>query len=381
MNPNDRSPLLVPRARRGLQSNFSIAVALDPSRNSLNALRLLLAAAVIVSHAWVLGGYGAEPSLFGINLGRAGVMGFFGISGYLITISAQRARFVQDYLLARFIRVYPALAMAALLISVVAAPIGAIITAGQYDVCGALAFLAAVLTLAVGVIGTPPIGTSLQGNPNAGEWDSPLWTLTWEALGYLILAVVVIAARRTDNAKSAPVAGAFLFVAVSSQVAARIFQGGPVLSLVDFAMPLMACFLAGSVVAHFRGHIPVGFVPVAAAAAATWAALASGFGPALAPLPLTYLILCAGSLKTFSRVGSKYDISYGVYIYGWPVQQLLEAVHLPSVLPPLGYAAVALVAVAPLGLLSCVFIEQPAQRWRKRWVSRRESKMLESRAA
>lgn len=94
-------------------------------------------------------------------------------------------------------------------------------------------------------------------------------------------------------------------------------------------------------------------------------------------MTLAYLILCAGSLRTFSRVGAKYDISYGVYIYGWHVQQLLAATHLPSILPPLGYAAVALLAVTPLGFLSCVFIEQPAQRWRKARMARRKNKKSE----
>ncbi|MGO4582865.1 hypothetical protein AB4Z38_03085 [Arthrobacter sp. 2RAF6] len=55
--------------------------ALGSGRNSLNALRLVFAVAVIVSHSWWLGGYGPEPSLYGIKLGTAGVMGFFAISG------------------------------------------------------------------------------------------------------------------------------------------------------------------------------------------------------------------------------------------------------------------------------------------------------------
>jgi peptidoglycan/LPS O-acetylase OafA/YrhL len=332
---------------------------------------------VIVSHAWWLGGYGPEPALFGINLGTAGVMGFFAISGYLITLSAQRSRKVWEFVLARFTRIYPALVVAALVVALVAAPMGASLTGGQYDLGGAFAFLGAALALTIGFLGPPSIGTTLQGNFDAAEWDGPLWTLTWESLCYVIIAIVVMAARRTADTRSASLAAVGLFGAVSCQIAVRLLGGGPVLSIVNLAMPLIACFLAGSVLAHFREHIPVRFAPIAVAVGASWAALASGFGPALAPLPLAYLVLCAGSLRTFSRVGSKYDISYGAYIYGWPVQQLLAAMHLPEFLPPLGYAAVALIAVTPLGFLSCVLVEQPAQRWRKAGAARREAKRSE----
>jgi peptidoglycan/LPS O-acetylase OafA/YrhL len=42
---------------------------LRPGKNSLNALRLVLAVAVIVSHSWPIGGWGTEPGLGGVTLG------------------------------------------------------------------------------------------------------------------------------------------------------------------------------------------------------------------------------------------------------------------------------------------------------------------------
>ncbi|MEA5453431.1 acyltransferase [Sinomonas sp. JGH33] len=346
---------------------------MDQHRNSLNALRLLFAGAVIVSHAWLLGNYGPEPALFGINLGRAGVMGFFAISGYLITLSAQHSRSVSEYALARFARIYPALIAASIAVAFVAAPIGAILTGGSYDLGGAFAFLGAALALTIGFLGPPHIGTSLLGNYDADTWNGPLWTLSWEALCYVIIAIVVMAARRRTDAGRASLGAVVLFVAVTSQITVRL-QGGVITSIVDVAMPLMAFFLAGSVLAHFRERIPVGLVPIILASAAAWALLASGLGSVLAPLPLSYLVLCAGSLRPFARIGARYDISYGVYIYGWPIQQLLAALHVPATMPPLGYAALTLVAVWPLGFLSCVLVEQPAQRWRRAWTARRNAR-------
>lgn len=75
-------------------------------KNSLNAIRLVLAAMVIVSHSWWLGGYGPEPQPGGVKLGTWAVIGFFGISGYLITQSRVQARTTWSYARARFLRIY-----------------------------------------------------------------------------------------------------------------------------------------------------------------------------------------------------------------------------------------------------------------------------------
>ncbi|WP_422933881.1 acyltransferase family protein [Sinomonas sp. P47F7] len=350
--------------------NTSLGAALDPGRNSLNALRLLFAGAVIVSHAWWLGGYGPEPSLYGIKLGTAGVMGFFAISGYLITLSAQRSRSVGEFALARLTRIFPGLIVAAMATAFVAAPLGALLTGGRWDLGGALGFLGAAFGLLLGVLPTPPIGTTLQGNPDALDWNGPLWTLTWEILSYVVIAVVVLAARRLRGGNPAA-ATAFLFAAVTAGVGMTLLRGGFGPARSDFALPLMAFFLAGALLAQFRGRVPVGVLPLAVAVPIAWASLASSLAPILVPLPLAYLVLCLGSLRAFSRIGSRFDVSYGVYIYGWPVQQLLAAAHGPISFPALGYAALALVAVWPLAYLSCVLIEQPAQRWRRNWIRRR----------
>jgi peptidoglycan/LPS O-acetylase OafA/YrhL len=65
----------------------TIAARLDLRSNSLNLVRLVLATAVIVSHAWPIGGFGDDPAIGDVNLGHLAVGGFFAISGYLIAQS------------------------------------------------------------------------------------------------------------------------------------------------------------------------------------------------------------------------------------------------------------------------------------------------------
>ncbi|MDQ4492118.1 acyltransferase [Sinomonas sp. ASV486] len=363
----------------GLFGSRTLGAALGSRANALNGLRLVFAAAVIVSHAWWLGGYGPEPAWSGIKLGTAGVMGFFAISGYLITVSAERSTLLA-FVAARWTRIYPGLAVAALAVAFIAAPIGALLTQGRYEVRGALAFVAAALTLVVGTTRTPPIGTSLAGNHDPSDWDGPLWTLTWEVLCYVLVAVAVYSVRRASPVR-APSGSAhhgraqrgsarhsivilFLFALFSGAVAGKLLGSGYGSDRTEFVLPFVAVFLAGALVSTLRNRLRVGVVPAAAAGLAVWGALATGYGTALAPLPFAYLVLCAGSIR--SRVGNRWDISYGIYIYGWPVQQLLAAARVPAHVSPLAFAAIALAVVWPLGLLSCLAVERPAQRLRAR---------------
>lgn len=62
----------------------------DPRDNGLNAIRLVLAFLVIISHSWSLGGFGYEPRLGDATIGRFAVGGFFAISGFLVTGSRLR---------------------------------------------------------------------------------------------------------------------------------------------------------------------------------------------------------------------------------------------------------------------------------------------------
>src|SRR5688572_10368973 len=104
----------------------------DEGRNSLNALRLILAALVIVSHSWWLGGYGAEPHPGGMKLGTWAVIGFFGISGYLITRSRVHSRSAVSYCRARFLRIFPGLAVCVAAVAFVMAPLAAGLTGRRY---------------------------------------------------------------------------------------------------------------------------------------------------------------------------------------------------------------------------------------------------------
>jgi peptidoglycan/LPS O-acetylase OafA/YrhL len=87
--------------------------------------------------------------------------------------------------------------------------------------------------------------------------------------------------------------------------------------------------------------------------------------PILAALPVAYLCLWVGaSLPTlFQRIGREHDISYGAYIYAFPVQQTIALLGGAS-LGVAFYASACVLATLPLAAASWFVVEKPAQRWR-----------------
>ena len=87
-------------------------------RNSLNLFRLILAFLVLVAHGYYIVGRDDSPGFNGENLGGWAVIGFFVISGFLIT----RSRFRTDpgtFLVHRIGRIMPAFIVCLLLTATV----------------------------------------------------------------------------------------------------------------------------------------------------------------------------------------------------------------------------------------------------------------------
>ena len=76
-------------------------------------------------------------------------------------------------------------------------------------------------------------------------------------------------------------------------------------------------------------------------------------------IPLAYAIIVSGALIHHRRLVLRTDLSYGVYIYAFPIQQLLVICGL-AFLNPGVFAVIAAVATLPLAALSWFLVEKPA---------------------
>ena len=340
-------------ARPGLRRAPSLDEAFNPRRNSLNALRLIFAATVIVSHAWPIGGFGPDPMLGDLNLGQWALAGFFIISGYLITASRSNNRF-GVYLWRRCLRIFPALWICLLVTVVVFVSI-----ALEREGAGAGSELGARVSYFVtnavlvpdhlGVVSTP------NDVPLASQWNDSLWTLFYEFACYLGVGVALTVAllRR----KSSAFLITFAIFAALNLIEIEIWQF-PWFKVASI-IKLGAYFVAGALIYVYRRHLPLsGWLAGLSAALLTGGVLV-GHVSAFAALPLAYLCLWLAVRLPLSRVGSKNDISYGMYIYAFPLAQIL--VLFGAQKAGVGWFILFCIALTlPFAWASWILVERPA---------------------
>ncbi|MET4639292.1 acyltransferase [Mycetocola sp. 2940] len=329
----------------------------NPQRNSLNAFRLLLASLVVVSHSWLLSGTGLQPRLGGIDLGTWAVLGFFGISGFLITRSRLSARSAGTYYRNRALRILPAFLVCILVVAFVFAPLSVLLRPGaSYSIPSAVTYVLTNLPLSAQFLSQKGIESTLLGVPITGYWNGPLWTLFWEACCYLLVGVLVsVLPKRWVRVFVVAMFGAATVLVVLTT--AGVLTVGPSAGAV---FPLFVAFFAGSLAFLFRRAIDVSWPVLVACILVIVASVLVGFAAAFAALPFVLLLLRLSAVLPLHRVGARYDMSYGIYIYGWPVQQLLALVTLGTGMPVAGFIALSLVLTAPLAFLSCLVVERPA---------------------
>lgn len=339
---------------------------LDPRNNSLNLIRLVLASTVLFAHAYYIAGMGVGPHIDGENLGGWAVFGFFTISGYLITAS-RLGNNLGTYLVHRIARIMPAFWVCLIVTAGVFAPIGYWAAHRTFDgflttPTAPASYVFANFFLKIGaydVAGTP------ANVPYPGAWDGSLWSLYYEFLCYLVIAGLLSLAwfRR----RAWPLAVAFLIsVAVWAkiQVVLPYLGGNPDVLLLSKLLPL---FLGGALVQVLRSRLPLHWVGALGAAVVSGLAIAvlDGWGAQLTAPLITYLILWIASVVPAPRLIQKHDISYGVYIYAFPVQQLLAigAVYVHGLWV---FNIAALLGTIPLAIASWLLVERPIMRRARR---------------
>ncbi|RDJ21517.1 acyltransferase [Bosea caraganae] len=343
----------------------SIDAALDHEHNNFGLLRLLLALAVVVSHAFSVttGAVEDEPlaRLTGFTLGEHAVNGFFAISGFLVTMSYVN-RGWRDYILARLLRIAPGLIAATLAVSLLLGSAMTRLDLGSYlSHPGLWRFISGTL---ISFKSAAPLPGVFDANPLPFPMGT-VWTLKYETLCYL---GVLIAGLAGLLARRELALGALILLTLAVIGREIVAPHGP--KGVETALRLPLIFLAGGVAYLWRERVPLSLAGLAAALVLT--ALLSPTPAHKAALFLTtawgVLVLAMAPALTRRRSEPPADLSYGVYLYGWPVQQALVVL-----LPGTGALALlwpALALTLLVAALSWYGVEKPALGLKRRLLRR-----------
>lgn len=333
--------------------------------NNFNLVRFVAAFLVLVSHAFALstGDPGTEPlrQRLGITPGGIAVDTFFLTSGFLVTASLLARKSVWTFVVARALRIYPGLIVAVLLTTLVAgAAFGALPLADFLSARGTWSYIVHNVSLVFGVRYQLP--GVFETTPFPKAVNGSLWTLPFEVRMYAGLALLWIVACLLGRGQPRRFVAGVTLVAAAAMLL-HLAWTGP--RYHDFGRMLAAAFFVGAAAYVWRDRIPMSWALfggcLAAIGASSWHADAFFFVYTLA-LPYVVLFFAhvpGGPIRRFKRLG---DYSYGLYIYGFPVQQALAAA-VPGI-SPMALLAWSTPLTLLLAVLSWHLIEKRALGWK-----------------
>ena len=293
------------------------------SGNSFDLLRLIAAFSVLVSHSFVLttGSELAEPiyrlTSGGLSLGFISVGVFFIISGFLIARSFERSSSLQSFVTKRALRIFPGLVVS-LLVTVIAAAV-LIGDLALLTRTGTIKFLGNALFLPV----EQKVPGVFENLPLPHAFNGSLWTLKYEVACYGLVTVLLW---------FTPLRVVSIFLALAASFILGVLTDytslGGLIYHVAILADLFQYFGLGMLLNAFASRLPCS-TKIAFGLLAIWGlTLLTPLCRTLTPLLLAYPVIVVGLMpsrlgRQLSRFG---DLSYGTYVYAFPVQQAVIAV-------------------------------------------------------
>jgi peptidoglycan/LPS O-acetylase OafA/YrhL len=311
---------------------------------------------VVLSHSFALVG-AKEPLIGGNTFGGTGVWIFFILSGFLIATSWDQYPRLNVFLAKRALRIFPGLAVAVLLTIVVC---GLFYTSlGLIDYATNTSTITYInnILLYNTQFALPGVFTD---NPFPRSVNGSLWTLAYEFTMYLTIAAIGVLKIYKKVSISKIWIGLIILQIIVLLIGPERLDFSVFYIRFDRIVTLSLMFMTGVLFYKLGKKIPIK-ISYGVAALVLYVLIVTivpDVTQIAAATLLAYAIFALGSSPLFSPFGKYGDFSYGIYIYSFPIQQMIAASILPTS-PYLMFAMSLPISVA-LGAASWWLIESRA---------------------
>ncbi|WP_019340684.1 acyltransferase family protein [Stutzerimonas stutzeri] len=335
--------------------------------NNFDFLRFLAASAVVLGHCYWLSGLGAQEPvrLFTGSMDTADIAVnlFFVMSGFLIAASWIHSHSSLDFAGKRALRIFPALVVSTLFTAFIIGPLATELSLSEY-----LLNSQTVRYLSNAALFTqfrlPGVFTE---NPFPGTVNGSVWTLPYEALMYAMLLMLGLLKL---FGRIAVVAVPIMLMLIHFHLAPNLGLESDILRKVT---RLGMFFFLGSALYLYRKTLPWNWKIALVLLSLSLLSARTEWWFFVHVLTLPYLTIYLAHLKIprLSGFGRYGDFSYGIYIFSFPVQQLLMHWLDPKLSLP-AFMAISLAASIGIAALSWHLIEAPALRLKRFLPGRRQ---------
>ncbi len=337
----------------------------NPHQNNFDLLRHFFAILVVYSHCFppfTAGEQYVEPLELATKgqttLGAIAVNSFFIISGYLIAQSYFRSKSAGEFVVKRVLRIYPGYYIA-LLFSAIVAVMGAY-PSHLFYIRHTIESYSAHVADSLLVPSSAFLNRDylFPNNPVPKAINGSMWTLRPELCCYLLILVLGLTGLLQRLR---------MIVFMTLLCLVFFYANGAILKRTnDATWRLGSSFLIGTLFALLNHRI-LRFSILKLAASLIILTIAArstnAFNIAFATFG-GYCILSIGKLRTLPGTGfvTRADLSYGIYLYSFPIQQLIISRYL--LIDPYTLFVSTMIPVLIFAKMSWHFVESPAMKWR-----------------
>ncbi|MCP1103856.1 acyltransferase [Serratia nevei] len=345
---------------------ITIGQFIKRENNNLDLIRILCAYFVIYAHAFVLSpAEGSNDILYKITLlghvsfGGLAVKTFFLISGLLVTHSLLTNGRIINYIGSRFLRVFPAYAVTVVVSALIIGPWLSTLSLSDYFSSNEV-WSYVVKTLKFDVQYTLP--GVFSGNATNAV-NGSLWTIPLEVKAYSYLLLIYLASLAFGPYKKLFIA----FISIVILVEPFTPLKGHLIAKSDSpTLYLLYPFFAiGCLLAILKDRVTTrGLLATAVIALLAFFIIDDENGKtALFYVFASLLLLYCASTSYLKRLKIKNDISYGIYLWAFPIQQVIASVLVAS---PYTNIVLSMIVSSMFAYLSFKWVESPAMTINKR---------------
>jgi len=316
--------------------------------NNFNLMRLFAAWLVIYGHSYAVTASSEQDLILQLVqfrfAGSVAVDMFFLISGFLIAASFERHR-LRDYLAARALRIFPALVVC---VSLSVFVMGALLTTSPdyWHSSQTWKYLLRNITLDKAQYFLPGVFEDLPNKAINGS----IWSLPVEFRLYLLLALLgtlrLLRGWRYNTLAAIGLVAGFTLIDINALPPWKVAN-----------LWCLAFFATGIFAWVNRTRIPLAWPLLVAILGAAAAMRGTTYFYGAYFLALSYATFYIAYVPKLPQI-RHHDISYGVYLYGWPSQQLV--LHFAPGSSPLSVTFWATLLAGTLAVLSWRYVERPA---------------------
>lgn len=344
---------------KALNSSKKLSDVCQGRDNNLNIIRFIAAILVIYCHSFPFtygqghGDWLADFTRGQINLGGIAVSVFFFYGGFLICKSLDRLQNGKKFFVARIKRIFPPLIVVVIASAFIMGPILTTLSLKEYftDI-GTYKYLLNAILLPVHTL--PGV---FENNVYGAAVNGSLWTLPIEFLCYIFCYVFWKMGLMNDKKAKYTIPFGVIFLVIASLILSKY---SPLLA--ESLRPAML-FYIGMLTYIYRDKL---YLDGRIAIVLFVIFIVGMFTPFLnvfiyMTLPYILLYIGYGMKYKLSNFGKNMEISYGMYLCGAPIQQML-VLFFGTGMSQIANAFVASIIAMIAGVILCITVEKPIQK-------------------